>query len=434
MTQAQQNQNNIDDWAAKGSGEDPEVRRLMDDPAAISELLRENATLKEAIAKSPVACCVYDSDDTLIAHNHTYYDLYAQHFSIARAMAEGKRLTYADLVRASLSGNVPTEQLEAAVKSRVDAQRNADGTPVERDYGHQGIFRVVKYPLSDGSVAGMAIDVSELKAREAELTQARIKAEKMERVKSDFLANMSHELRTPLNAVIGFSELTHMMLDAEAFEKEREYLCHIADSGKHLVSLIDDLLDLSKIEANAQKLEESVFCVTTLLREAHVMLTPQALEKDMQLNLGECPPELKIKGDERAIKQIVLNLGTNALRYTPMGGSVTLGGKINASGEVVISVEDNGDGIPENDLQRIQAPFVRAKAQEKAASAGVGLGLSIVKGLARLHGGQFQMSSVVGEGTRAELILPVERMISVAGVPVSGISLEDLSENCASER
>ena len=396
----------------------PDVRCFMNDPAAIAGLLRENAILKEAIAKSPVACCVYDSDDTLIAHNHTYRDLYAQYSSIAQAMAEGKKLTYADLIRASLLEQVPPEQLEQAVHSRVKAQRNANGKPVERDYGSQGIFRVVKYPLSDGAVAGMAVDVSELKARESELTTARIDAEKTERAKSDFLASMSHELRTPLNAVIGFSELTHMMLDADSFEKEREYLCHIADSGKHLVSLIDDLLDLSKIEANAKKLEESVFCVATLLREAHVMLTPQALEKEMQLHLGACPPDLKIKGDERAIKQIVLNLGTNALRYTPKGGAVALGGKINAFGEVVISVEDNGDGIPEDDLQRIQAPFVRAKAQEKAASAGVGLGLSIVKGLADLHGAQFQMNSVVGEGTRAELILPVERMISVADVPV----------------
>jgi len=132
-----------------------DVLRLMNDPEAVSELLQENAILKEAIAKSPVACCVYDSDDRLIAHNHTYHDLYAQYLEIAEAMSDGRRLTYADLVRASLVGKIPQEQLEAAVQSRVDAQRNAAGIPVERDYGTQGIFRVVKYPLSGGAVAGM---------------------------------------------------------------------------------------------------------------------------------------------------------------------------------------------------------------------------------------------------------------------------------------
>jgi len=397
-----------------------DVLRLMNDPEAVSELLQENAILKEAIAKSPVACCVYDSDDRLIAHNHTYHDLYAQYLEIAEAMSDGRRLTYADLVRASLIGKIPQEQLEAAVQSRVDAQRNAAGIPVERDYGTQGIFRVVKYPLSGGAVAGMAIDVTELKAREAELNEARIHAEKMERAKSDLLANMSHELRTPLNAIIGFSELTHMMLDADTFQQEREYLCHVADSGKHLVSLIDDLLDLSKIEAHGRRLDETSFCVTTLLREAHAMLTPLAMEKKMQLSLGDCPPDLEIKADERAIKQIVLNLGTNALRYTPQGGHISLKAKVNAIGETVIRVEDNGDGIPQDELKKIQDPFVRASAQEKAASAGVGLGLSIVKGLAELHNAQFVMTSVLGEGTRAELILPTERTMSFAGISVSG--------------
>jgi len=400
----------------------PHMRRLMRDPQAIAKLLRENEILKEAIAKSPVACCVYDTDDRLIAHNHTYHDLYAQHSEIAEAMKEGHELTYADLVRASLKGKVPPEQLEAAVQTRVDAQRDADGTPIERDYGIQGVFRVVKYPLSDGAVAGMAIDISELKAREAELTEARIEAETMERAKSDFLANMSHELRTPLNAIIGFSELTHMMLDAEAFQQQREYLCHVADSGKHLVSLIDDLLDLSKIEANCHKLEESVFCLPTLLRATHAMLTPLALEKKMNLSLGECPPDLEIKADERAIKQVILNLGTNALRYTEDGGQISLDAKINASGQVVISVQDNGDGVPEDELVRVQDPFVRSKAQERAASSGVGLGLSIVKGLADLHDAQFLLNSVLGEGTLAELILPAERTVSVAGVSITDAS------------
>ena len=268
----------------------PNVQQLMHDPDAIAKLLTENAILKEALAKSPVACCVYNSDNVLIAHNHTYRDLYAQHAEIAEAMVEGKELTYADLVRASLIEKVPPEQLEQAVEARVQAQRNADGTPVERDYGVEGIFRVVKYPLSAGAVAGMAVDVSELKAREAELDEARIEAQRMERTKADFLAKMSHELRTPLNAIIGFSELTHMMLDPDGFPKEREYLCHVADSGKHLVSLIDDLLDLSKIEANRQQLEESIFSVPTMLRAAHTMLTPLALEKDMHLTLGDFPP------------------------------------------------------------------------------------------------------------------------------------------------
>jgi signal transduction histidine kinase len=176
-----------------------------------------------------------------------------------------------------------------------------------------GVFRVIKYKLSNGAVAGMAIDVTELKEREAQLDAARIEAEKMGKVKSDFLAHMSHELRTPLNAIMGFTELTRMTLDETAQSKQMTYLRHVLDSGKHLVSLIDNLLDLSRIEANAQELNEAVCSVNGILRAAASILAPMAAQKDIRLELRRCPPDLHVMADERAIRQIIVNLATNAI-------------------------------------------------------------------------------------------------------------------------
>jgi len=298
-------------------------------------------------------------------------------------------------------------------------EREVNGKPVKLLWTNVVLFdgenpRKIIYLARD------VTKTAEMEKAKAVAEAAAVQAQSSNRAKTAFLANMSHELRTPLNAIIGFSEITQMMLDPDTLHKEREYLGHVSDSGKHLVSLIDDILDLAKIEADGRQLDESEFCLTSLLQSTLNMLSPMAVEKNLRLRLGGCPLALKVEADERAIKQIVLNLATNALRYTSNHGNVTLNCELDPDGRVTISVVDDGEGIAPHELEKIKEPFARSSKQEKAASAGVGLGLSIVNALAELHGGHLSLTSKVGKGTRASVVLPASRTISVASARPAG--------------
>ena len=244
--------------------------------------------------------------------------------------------------------------------------------------------------------------------------EARLRAEEANRSKSAFLANMSHELRTPLNAILGFSEV----ILAETFGKigsarYAEYLQDIRISASHLLALINDLLDLSRIEAGAVKLNDSWIVLADALEESASMFRESCASKGVALRI-ENPATAKSGGfmilaDERALRQILINLLSNAVRHTPAGGEVVLGGIAMPGKGLGIFVADTGSGIPAADLQRVLQPFEQVTRDQTRQQEGTGLGLSIVKQLVELHGGELKLESELGKGTRVAFILPPER-------------------------
>jgi len=225
--------------------------------------------------------------------------------------------------------------------------------------------------------------------------------------KSEFLANMSHELRTPLNAIIGFSELLRAGLGAG---RTVEYADLIHRSGHHLLSLINDILDLSKIEAGKFMLNESRLDVPALVEEAASLMSPRAEVAGLTLNAhvpAGLPP---IYADVRAVKQMLLNLLSNAIKFTPAGGTVSLRGFLTPSGELCLEVGDTGVGIAAEDMPRAMESFGQGRHDVVHGDRGTGLGLPIVRGLAEAHGGRIELESIVAEGTTVHIVFPAARV------------------------
>jgi signal transduction histidine kinase len=228
------------------------------------------------------------------------------------------------------------------------------------------------------------------------------------RHKSEFLANMSHELRTPLNAILGFSQVLQHRLFGEINEKQDEYLDDILASGNHLLSLINDVLDLSKVEAGQVELEIAAFSLGEALERGVVMVRESAIKNGIQLSLELAPDVNGVRGDERRVRQIVFNVLSNAVKFTPAGGSVAVAAA-SVNGEVHVSVTDTGPGIEPEDQERIFEEFQQTEVGVQQRE-GTGLGLALSKRLVELHGGRIWVESEPGHGSRFVFTLPSEEI------------------------
>lgn len=257
-------------------------------------------------------------------------------------------------------------------------------------------------------------------AREVALDAARAEAEAQNRAKSRFLANMSHELRTPLNAVLGFADIMRQRLFGPLPDRYADYAASIHEAGAHLLDLINDVLDVSKIEAQKYQLNPEVLDARDPVAAAMALVRPLADDKGVSLT-GVLPPEpLTVTADRRALKQMALNLLSNAVKFTPPEGSVTVTlGAIGPYLELVVA--DTGSGIAPEDLKRLGRPFEQAGDGDQRAR-GTGLGLSLVRALAELHGGRLTLDSTLGEGTAATVRLPVAAPVS-APAPDGGAEI-----------
>ena len=237
-----------------------------------------------------------------------------------------------------------------------------------------------------------------------ELRRVYSELEETSRHKSEFLASMSHELRTPLNAVIGFSEVLREEMFGAVNEKQAEYLDDIISSGNHLLSLINDVLDLSKVEAGQVELEVGPFSLREALERGVVMVREQATDEGVQVELSAGPEVDVVEGDERRIKQVIFNLLSNAVKFTPAGGEVDVSA-IRVNGEVRVSVADTGPGIAPGDHERIFEEFQQTEAGLERLE-GTGLGLALSKRLVELHGGRIWLESELGKGSTFVFTLP----------------------------
>jgi signal transduction histidine kinase len=222
--------------------------------------------------------------------------------------------------------------------------------------------------------------------------------------KSDFLANMSHELRTPLNAIIGFSQVLREEMVGDVNEKQQEYLDDILSSGHHLLSLINDVLDLSKVEAGQVELELVPFSLQQALERGVAMVRERALQDGVHVTLAANPDVDVVSGDERRIRQVIFNLLSNAVKFTPAGGAIDVRAT-RANGEVSVSVADTGPGIGAGDLRRVFEEFQQTEAGIERGE-GTGLGLALSKRLVELHGGRIWVDSELGRGSTFVFTLP----------------------------
>ena len=259
--------------------------------------------------------------------------------------------------------------------------------------------------LPHGEMLALVRDASRERAYEAYLDQARADAEAVALAKSRFLANMSHELRTPLNAIIGFSDIMRAQLFGPLAPRYQEYAGLIHESGGHLLDLINDVLDMSKIEAERFTLTLEPFDAREAVSAALRLTRVQADQAKIALRGALASTPLEVNADRRALKQIVLNLVSNALKFTPAGGQVNVVARARGR-DLEIIVADTGVGIAPADVERLGRPYEQAGGAEQRA-LGTGLGLSLVRAFAELHGGTMTIKSVLGEGTAVSVRLPV---------------------------
>jgi cell cycle sensor histidine kinase DivJ len=373
---------------------------------------------------------------------------------ITRHSADG-RIRFASPASNALLGRQPDQMIGLALPSLVhsDDLQAVQAALIESSYFGRAGEAEVRLRHLDGywvwaeircrpaahgagepaDIVAVTRDITERKAHERELVEARDQAMAASRAKSRFLANMSHELRTPLNAIIGFSEVMSREMFGPLGPRYQEYSRLVHESGSHLLELINGVLDMSKIEAGKFELAEEVFDLDDTAAAA-VRFVRLAAERGRVALKTEIKAEAHmIFADRRAIKQVLVNLLSNGVKYTPAGGEVRVSARL-ADGGIEILVTDTGTGISKADLERLGRPFEQVENAETRAKEGTGLGLALVKSLTAMHGGEALLESVIGEGTTVRVRLPYaavdsagKRLVPAAGPLAKVLSLRAVS-------
>ena len=295
----------------------------------------------------------------------------------------------------------------------------------------EGYFALLAHRLHSTTLATLEARaekdalIGELEQAKSISDEARFRAEAANVAKSRFLAQMSHELRTPLNAILGFSEVMKSeIFGAHAVPVYKEYSADIHNSGVHLLNLINEILDLSRIEAGRYELNEEAVSLVNAVADCHHLLKLRASSRGIAIHVVFEHGMPKIWGDERAIRQIVLNLLSNSIKFTPQGGEIWLKVGWTASGGQYLSVKDTGSGIAEDEIPIVLASFGQGSNSIKSAEQGAGLGLPIAKSLVDMHGGTFTLKSKLRIGTEVIVTFPPERVTSALG-PMADESMAD---------
>ncbi|MGH6929568.1 MAG: PAS-domain containing protein, partial [Dongiaceae bacterium] len=397
------------------------------------ERLRQaEARLRDAIESLNAAFALFDAQDRLVLCNGKYRELCED---IADCIVPGT--TFETIVRRRVADGIIAEaigQEEEWIAQRLQRHRYP-GAAIEVMQSNGQWLMMAERRTADGGYVAIGTDVTRLKRqeqalmdnedqlrgmlRELEESHAQLERQSIEltrlaeqaeaqgeaaraanAAKSEFLAHMSHELRTPLNSIIGFSEIMKTeLLGPIGTPKYKSYAIDIHDSGTHLLNLINDLLDLAKIEAGRSELyEENCDLAQIIAASVHLLAEP-AQRAGVTLS-QHCDPTLPLlRGDERKIRQILLNLLSNAIKFTPAGGGVSVRARLLGDGAVTMSVADTGIGIPPDQIERVMEPFTQVEHVLSRSYAGTGLGLPLCKELAQLHGGTLVLTSIVGAGT-----------------------------------
>ncbi len=381
---------------AGSTGDITEEKKLQ---AALEEA---QTKLSEAIEAISEGFALFDSDDRLVICNNRFRDFYPD---VADTLQPGT--PFEDILRAGIERGVLTDaadRTEDWLAERLARHRDP-GAAHESQLNEGRWLRISERKTHDGGIVGIYTDVTERKGAEADLQAAKEEAERANRAKSQFLANMSHELRTPMNAILGYTELIQDSIYGEVPEKVRDVVGRIEHNGRHLLNQINDVLDLSKIEAGELKISLTDYSMQDIVNGVISNVGSLAAEKNLALN-AVVPSDLPTGlADSRRISQVLLNLVGNAIKFTDEG-EVSV--RVSASdGEFQVAVADTGIGISEADQAEILNEFYQADSSSTRAHGGTGLGLAIAKRMVELHGGRLWIESALGEGSTFSFSLPI---------------------------
>ena len=386
------------------------IRARVANDALLAELSDARMSLLDAIAHSSEGFAQFDEDGLMVVAN----DRFADFLGIDRKYMQAGT-PFEDMLRhAALPRSVAEGEISRTtwIEEMAEAHDGLGSAHIEElTNGHWvGIYH---NRTSRGGIVTTVVDLTTLKQNESELIRAKIEAETADRAKSEFLALMSHELRTPLNAILGFAEL--FMEEGFGPFPDPRYKKHAGDihaSGTHLLEIINEILDLSKVQAGYFELQESVVDLGDPIRSVVRMLSERADRKKLRLvvDLGsDVPP---VMADRRAVKQMVINLVGNAIKFTRDPSDIRIVTRLTPEGDIAISVSDKGIGVAQKDIRKIMQPFGQVETGlNRLEQEGTGLGLYLVKEMVELHGGRIEFRSEPGRGTTVTLYLPAERRI-----------------------
>jgi PAS domain S-box-containing protein len=361
--------------------------------------------LSLAVENSPMSVIITDDKGRIEYVNPFFTNLTG--FTQAEAIGQNPRFLksghmseegYARMWKAITSGQVWHGEFHNLRKNGSSYWELAAIAPIRDESGRIGHFVAVKE------------DITLRKEAETNLLRAKEMAEEANRAKSSFLANMSHELRTPLNAVIGFADMLSGGIYGPMNERQQEALQDIHKGGAHLLDIINDVLDMSRIEAGRYEITEQDIDLGDVIQDAMKMTEPRAAKSAIQLSCS-LPKDLpRIWGDQRAVRQVVINLLSNAVKFTPRHGRVDIKADTDTRGGLWVSISDTGPGISQEDLDRLFQPFQQGEQWLTRQHEGTGLGLTISKRLMEMHGGTIRLESTLGQGTTVWLRFPPTRI------------------------
>jgi signal transduction histidine kinase len=374
-----------------------------------ARLKRQSTLLQSTFDNIGEGLSVFDNRGRLIARNLRFCDLLGLPADLALGTPLRKILMWQ-----TLSGAFGDVDPQAEVARRLEQFFRDVPAVRERVTPNGRTLQIRRSAMPDGAVVSVYSDVTQLRAGEHKLLQARSQAELANHSKSEFLANMSHELRTPLNAIIGFTEIISQELFGPiANEKYLEYMKDVHASSLHLLSIINDVLDMSKIEAGKLELEKETVILQDVIANVIRIVHERAGSRGIALSSQAADEPLLIWADERAMKQIFLNLLSNAIKFSAEGGRVCIRLRAEQADFAVIEVEDHGIGMDQDEQQRAMQAFGQAKPSTTRNYGGTGLGLPITRGLVEAHGGTLKISSRAGEGTTVRVVLPMQPANSI---------------------
>jgi signal transduction histidine kinase/HAMP domain-containing protein len=362
---------------------------------------RQRRMIETSLRTIPDGFVLYDSDDRLVLHNSKFLEFTP---GISDLIKPG--IAFSDILRAVVDRKLVDFGIRSPdewVAERMRQHADPTGFP---EYEYKGKWlRISERRTPDGGTVSVFTDISELKRRQAELEVARERADTANAAKSLFLANMSHELRTPLNAILGYTELILDKVYGDTPDRMRGVLERIERNGRHLLGLINDVLDLSKIEAGQLVLALSDYSLKGVIQTVFSAIEPLAKEKQIALKIDVAQELPQGRGDERRLTQVLLNLVGNAIKFTDSGEISIRGSSTN--GSFTVAVNDTGPGISEADQAKLFQEFQQADNSITRKKGGTGLGLAISKRIIEMHGGKIWVESVEGKGSTFSFSLPV---------------------------
>jgi PAS domain S-box-containing protein len=375
--------------------------------ATASRAEQSQTQLTQALESISEGFALFDAADRLVLCNHKFRGSFP---SIADDIAPG--MNFEEFVRAGLAAGdigIPADEQDAWLANRMRL-RGEERASFEVKLRDDRWIKVSDHRTADGSTVGIRTDITDLKHREEALFAAKETAEIASRSKSEFLANISHELRTPLNAIIGFSEIMREEIFGPLGSPQyREYTGDVLDSAHHLLDVINDILDIAKAEAGKLDLLEDDVEIGLVAQSAMRLVQERAQRGGITMRKN-LPADLPLlHADERKLKQVLLNLLTNAVKFTPPGGTIEIAAEFADDGDFVMRVSDTGIGIAAENLATALAPFGQVDAKLNRKYEGTGLGLPLSNAMIQLHQGTLSIESEVGHGTTVTIRLPAAR-------------------------